>query len=583
MGSDATSCGLGGGQCVACVSGSTCQAGLCLDPSTGGGTATGGGGGSTGGGGGTSTGGGSATGGGTSTGGGSATGGGGAATGGGTATGGGGGTSITVTGHVKYDFVPAVFDVANQVGTLDFAQTVQRPVRSGKVVVLEGTRVLGTAFTAVDGAYNVTFVPTGTGALSVVAMAVSQNPTITVKDNTSQGAIWSISAPVSVAGGTVELHATSGWTGRGYSGVRTAAPFAILDSMFTAATAALVARPALQFPALSVNWSPNNTTDTNGSVEDGYLGSSYFDFELNEIFVLGKAGVDTDEYDNHVIVHEWGHYFEHNLARSDSMGGSHGTGDVLDPRDAFSEGWGDAASAIFLEDSIYADTSWTGSSIEAFGWDMETDSTPPDDPNPGPFSESSVMRIIYDAWDTANEVSFDRLALGTGGIIDTLVAHRTTDAFITIGSFATALKARASVNAADVDALLAGYQVGAITTAFGDGDTALRAIYVPVSTLPFMSTATLDGRVEYNFAAQNVFYVFTGNGNRITVTANCSRDVGIAAYRRGVEVGSADALAGGGTESFNFNSTQGTIYVVNLTGYGSSNGTYTANVTVTSP
>jgi hypothetical protein len=66
----------------------------------------------------------------------------------------------------------------------------------------------------------------------------------------------------------------------------------------------------------------------------------------NEIYVLGKALVDTDEFDSHVIVHEWGHYFDANLARSDSPGGRHGPGDVLDPRIAFGEAWGNAVASM---------------------------------------------------------------------------------------------------------------------------------------------------------------------------------------------------------------------------------------------
>jgi len=30
----------------------------------------------------------------------------------------------------------------------------------------------------------------------------------------------------------------------------------------------------------------------------------------NAIDVLGKAGADADEFDSHVIVHQWGHFSE---------------------------------------------------------------------------------------------------------------------------------------------------------------------------------------------------------------------------------------------------------------------------------
>ena len=54
----------------------------------------------------------------------------------------------------------------------------------------------------------------------------------------------------------------------------------------------------------------------------------------------------TDEYDDHVVVHEWAHYFEANFSRSDSIGGDHASDNVLDIRLAFGEGFGNAYSAM---------------------------------------------------------------------------------------------------------------------------------------------------------------------------------------------------------------------------------------------
>src|SRR5699024_2060534 len=72
--------------------------------------------------------------------------------------------------------------------------------------------------------------------------------------------------------------------------------------------------------------------------------------------ILGKEDLDTDEYDSAVVVHEWGHYFENQMARSDSMGGYHGGGDVLDMRLAFGEGWGNALAGMVRDDPLYVDT-----------------------------------------------------------------------------------------------------------------------------------------------------------------------------------------------------------------------------------
>lgn len=507
---------------------------------------------------------------------------------GGGATGGGGGSTqtgtFTISGHVTYDFVRATYSVANDRGTLDFANSTQHPVRNGQVRVLEGTTVRAMTNTAQDGAYSLTFTALGTGPLTVQAVARTATPPILIQDNTDQNAIWAMAANVPMGGGTVDLRATHGWTGTRYDpATRKAAPFALLDTAYTAATAFLAARPALNFPLLKINWSPNNTTDENGTVEQGFLGTSYFDGALNEIFVVGKDGVDTDEYDNHVIAHEWGHYFEANVSRSDSLGGNHANGDVLDPREAFTEGWGNAVSAIALNDPLYADTYFSGTTIDAFGWDLEDEPAPTDDPSRGSFSEASVMRFLYDLWDPANEGTFDRTTLNLGTITDALAAgHRTTSALATTGSFITSLKAQAGVNTAAVDTLLAHWNIGSITSDFGAGDPPLRAMYQDVASLPVNQTAMLDGREEYNFASQNKYWVVTGNGARITVSSTTAEDVEIAAYRQGVQVGYADDVYDG-TETFSFTSTAGTVYVIVLTGYGMVSGNYSATMNITSP
>lgn len=510
---------------------------------------------------------------------------GGGAAGGGSGGAGGGQTgTFTVSGRVTYDFVPAPYNVATATGTLDFASSTQRPVRNAVVRVVEGTAVRAMTNTAADGAYSLTFTATSAGPLAVQVLARTSTPAITVQDNTAANAVWAIGAAVPAGGGTLDLRATHGWAGTRYDAARrTAAPFALLDAMYGAATAFTTARPALQFPALAVNWSPNNTTDTNGTIAQGFIGTSYFEPSENGIYVVGKDGVDTDEYDNHVIVHEWGHFFEVAVSRSDSLGGNHSTGDVLDPRDSFSEGWCDAASGMLLGDPLYVDTYFTGGTIDAFGWDLENEPNPTDDTSPGSFSEASVMRLIYDAWDPANEGAWDGTSLGLGPIADAFTnGHRTTSAFATLGSFVTALKAAPGVSAATVDTLLAHWNIGPITTDFGAGDGPLRAMYVDVAALPLNQSVTLDGREEYNFASQNKYWVVTGNGARLTVTGTSSRDVAVGAYRSGVEVGYADDGTSG-AETFSFNSVAGITYVVNLTGYGALNGTYNSTIAITSP
>ena len=331
--------------------------------------------------------------------------------------------SRTVTGTVTYDFVPAVYNVSTHVGGLNFAGAVQKPVRNGVMGVVNGPTVLATGNTDEFGHYSLTFIPPASGTLQVVALASCNTPSIIVQDNTASGAAWAIGATLG-SGNTQDLHATHGWTGSSYNAsTRLAAPFAILDSMYTASRSFVAVRPSVVFPQLKVNWSPNNVPQS-GDKAIGQIGTSHFSPAENQIYILGKEGADTDEFDSHVIVHEWAHYFEKNLSRSDSPGGPHGGGDILDPRLAFGEGYGNALAAMLLPESLYVDTLWGSGVIRAFGFDAETEPSPTDDTQPSPFSETTVMRLLYDVFDTGASEASTRLPWAWGSSTTCLPVQR---------------------------------------------------------------------------------------------------------------------------------------------------------------
>jgi len=484
---------------------------------------------------------------------------------------------------VTYDFVPAVFDPATGTGTLAFAQASQRPVRGATVQVMKGATVLATTSTDESGRYGLTFTESGTGQLAAVVLARTTAPAILVQDNTD-GAIWAIGANLDATATTMDLRATHGWAGSSYDPARrSAGPFAILDSMTTAARAFLAVRP-VAFPPLVVNWSPENVPQT-GDKTLGQIGTSHFSPADGQIYILGKAGVDTDEFDSHVIVHEWGHYFEKNLSRSDSPGGPHGSGDVLDPRLSFGEGYGNAIAAMVLPESTYADTNWAGpgGSLTAFGFDAETPPVPTDDPLPGVFSETTVLRLLYDIFDGGSAEAFDPVGVGLGVVYDVLVGpQKATGAFTTIGSFVAGLKAQPGVNAAAVDALLAHYGIGPISTEWGDGDPDLRAMYVDVTSFPASVNLQLGGGFEYNKWEQNQYFVITGSGAQVTVSATSTEDVALVVVQAGQRVAQVDQGTSG-TETATVPTIAGKKYLVNLVGFGATPGNYAVAMSFTSP
>ena len=212
--------------------------------------------------------------------------------------------------------------------------------------------------------------------------------TFSVRNNTNSDALYVLDGEnfdSGAASSTRNLRATSGWGGASYTGARAAAPFAILDTVYQAKELILTAAPTAAFPELNLFWSTQNRPASPFCPDDGNIGtSSYVVFGSDNldgcnrpgadgIYVLGEFSStgDTDEFDQHVIAHEFGHYFEDRFSRSDSIGGDHGGGDRLDLRLAFGEGWGNAYSAMSLNDPAYRDSQQGVSSD--FGFNLETD------------------------------------------------------------------------------------------------------------------------------------------------------------------------------------------------------------------
>jgi len=389
--------------------------------------------------------------------------------------GGGGGSSpppppVTVSGVVTFDLVPHDLGASS----LDYGSTFQSPARGVAVEAIDagsGVTILASSSTDETGAYSLDVAPDTQMFIRVKAqMATGGSPAwnFRVIDNTNGGALYVLDGANfnSGSGTTRNLNAGSGWGGAFYDGVRAAGPFAILDAVYAAFNKVLDADPGAVFPGLDINWSVNNVP-VSGEIEDGEIGTSFYNGVA--IFLLGREDNDTDEYDDHVIIHEWGHYFEAQFARSDSIGGSHGGGDYLDMRLAFGEGWGNAFSGMATDDPFYRDS--FGSQQE-FGFDIDVESNNGAATNNGWFSESSVQSILYDVYDSADD-GVDSVSLGFAPIFQILTGEqRDTPALTSIFPFITALKAANPAEAANIDAVVQGQDIVSVTIdAFGSGET----------------------------------------------------------------------------------------------------------------
>lgn len=417
------------------------------------------------------------------------------------------GSAVTLSGVASYEFVPAN---AACIG-LNYNAIETRPIRRATVQVLEaGSDVLLDSTTTDDnGAYTLT-VDAATNVFVRVRAELKQNGSpswdVEVRDNTANTTedldlrpLYVLDTGAFDSGATDQVRnvtATTGWnsSSRSYTDIRAAAPFSVLDAIYEAMRLVLSAEPGAAFAPLDAYWSVNNSpTQGTGITEDdiasGDIGTSFYRSDLDALFLLGAADSDTEEFDDHVIVHEWGHYFEDVFSRSDSVGGSHGFGDRLDMRVAFGEGWATALAGMALDSTNYCDTQGNEQN-NGFRIDIESDSPSPR----GWFNEFSVMALIFDLWDDTIELGTgDNGSIGFEPIFRTMVDRQAvTAAHTSIFSFTEALRNESPAAAPFVDDLRAYHNING-TGIYGDGETNDGNVATPADALPVYTDVVPNG------------------------------------------------------------------------------------------
>ena len=271
------------------------------------------------------------------------------------------GAEQALSGRVTYDFVPVAQPEGASTGAaLDYSAAESRPVRGAQVLLLnEHGDVLKDTVTDHDGEYRFDVSAQMQVQVRVLAAARREGTPawdVEIQDNTQGNALYALDGAVRSTGekdSRRDLHAASGWNDNAYNQPRAAAPFAVLDTLYKGQERILERAPEQIFPPLIVYWSSNNRP-AEGDVARGEIGTSYY--LDGDIYLLGAADFDTDEFDRHVVMHEWGHYLEHRLYRSDTPGGPHSRQSLLDMRVAFSEGFANAFAAMMLDDPEFRDT-----------------------------------------------------------------------------------------------------------------------------------------------------------------------------------------------------------------------------------
>lgn len=436
-------------------------------------------------------------------------------------------SQVAISGTLSYEFVEA-FPNCSQ---LDFDNIVTRPIRRASVQLIDATNsnIIASTTASDAGAYAFSNIPALTDVRLRVRAELKQqgspNWDVEVRDNVD------IDAPIpaledrplyvvefsnfSTGGADIannDYTATTGWGGASYTGARAAAPFAILDAIYSAMQLILSVDPNASFAPLDVFWSVNNTrTSSDIDIDAGELSGAFYTSNPDggaanpSLFLTGDVNVDTSEFDDDVTVHEWGHYFEDTFSRTDSIGGPHALGETIDARLAWGEGWATAFAAMALGNVESCNTFAVGSP-GGFGIDVESGGFGVQ----GWYNEISVATFLYDLFDT-NDDGPDDNSIGFQPIFDTMVGPQvSTEAFTTVFSFATEL--RTMLNAGQQAFLDAQLTRENINPAGLDiwGSTETNDVNGSIDVLPIYTDLTANGSTV-NICANSQFEFLVGN------------------------------------------------------------------------
>lgn len=174
-------------------------------------------------------------------------------------------------------------------------------------------------------------------------------------------------------------------------------------------------------PKVSAYWQKGfNPNSYFGSPNSGV---SFYLPSYSRLFILGGIGgdidnEDTDHFDDSVILHEYGHFLEDVYSITDSPGGAHSGNKQIDPRLAWSEGWGNFFQAAVRGSSEYIDSYGVKTSAGGNAGGLFFN-IPLEDPEPtcmsfesgcdipteayeGNFREFAVARFFWDVFDSGS-------------------------------------------------------------------------------------------------------------------------------------------------------------------------------------
>jgi hypothetical protein len=355
---------------------------------------------------------------------------------------------------------------------LDLNHPVMVPVRNARVEVFSHSTQSIVAVSETDQFGRFTLPVPLEPSLSVRVVSRMRFSNLRVADNTNLNALYTISNDIDgrQAHASVLVSDTS----------RVSGAFNILEMIQRANETVRMADPTLDPPPVTIFWSTKNTRRS-GNVAQGFIGTSFFNVQNNTAYILGDRNEDSDEFDDSVIVHEYGHMLAARFSRDDSPGGVTHLGDILDPRVAWSEGWANFFSSVVRNDPVWRDESGPNG-INVYRFDL-SDKIPAGD-NPGYWSEASVGTLLWELYQGSDLTGNSQYPIS---LLWSAFTDLRNDHFIYVPYFLEHLVAR---NPAAADAVQAVAQLRSID---------FLANVKPSITMPFprpMSGNTATGYVD---------------------------------------------------------------------------------------
>lgn len=335
------------------------------------------------------------------------------------------GPRMTITGNAAYEDRP--FGPSGFTGAVE-----RRPARFASVqLVAEDGTVLAETSTGADGGYTLA-AGVAEGRMVHVSLVARSSQPMTAEVLTIQQQAYALSAPPFAAaarGFTQDFLASTSDLG----GV-----FNILDNAVIGAEQVRALQPSAAFGRLRILWSTVNRQRTS------------FNPDNNTVQLRGHPE-DADEYDDPVILHEFGHYVADFFSHDTSPGGAHSIfEDDLPLALTWSEGFATWFGSQARQSPLYMDSFGTGT----FAIEIETPSFA--SRLRGPANEIAIAASLWDVSDAANE-PHDALDRRTGPLWDVVNGHfrQVRPPEVTVGTFCQGWIARGHGEQAELRAAFA--------------------------------------------------------------------------------------------------------------------------------